>query len=216
VENAYDETARIEAVCPEEFESRERELLVLARQWMARLPFPTVDVLLVDRIGKEISGTGMDTNVVGRKYNDHRAVEGECPKVRSIALRGLTEQTGGNAVGLGIAEFCRSSLLREMDVAVTRLNAMTGAHPQAAMPPLDYETDREMLAMALQTRGCLAGPEEARLLWIASTLALTELECSAAYLDEARGRDDLEILTEPRDLPFDAEGNLPEIGDLAV
>ena len=90
VENAYDQTARIEAVAPEEFETREKELLVLAKQRMPRLPFPRVDVLLIDRIGKNISGTGMDPNVVGRKFDDHKAVEGESPKVRRIAMRGLS------------------------------------------------------------------------------------------------------------------------------
>ena len=88
VENAHDQTALIEAVAPEMFEAREKELLVLAKQWMPRLPFDHVDVLLIDKIGKDISGTGLDANVVGRKYNDHRAVDGELPKVKRIAIRG--------------------------------------------------------------------------------------------------------------------------------
>src|SRR5688572_27280073 len=75
VENAYDQTALIRAVAPQEFEDREKELLVLAKQWIPRLPFKTADILLIDEIGKNISGTGMDTNVIGRKYNDHAAVE---------------------------------------------------------------------------------------------------------------------------------------------
>ena len=107
VENAYDQTARIEAVAPEQFEAREKELLVLAKRWLPRLPFQHVDVLLIDRIGKDISGTGLDPNVVGRKFNDHKAVDDELPKVRRIALRGLTEATHGNAIGMGMAEFCR-------------------------------------------------------------------------------------------------------------
>ena len=214
VENACDQTARIEAVAPEQFEAREKELLVLAKRWMAQLPFQHVDVLLVDRIGKDISGTGLDANVVGRKFNDHQAIADEFPKVRRIALRGLTEATEGNAIGMGIAEFCRSELLRRADMEVTRLNGLTSGHISAVMPPLDYETDREMLAAALGTIG-LADPPDARLLWIADTLRLGEVECSAAYLDEARRRDDLEILTEPRPLPFDAKGNLPELPDVS-
>jgi hypothetical protein len=208
VENAYDQTARIAAVAPEEFEAREKELLLLARQWMARLPFPQVDLLVIDEIGKNISGTGLDTNVVGRKFDDHKAVEGELPRVKLIAVRGLTAATHGNAVGLGIAEFCRSRLLRAMDVAATRLNAIVANHVSAALLPLDYETDREILDTALSTVG-LVEPRDARLLWIRNTLELTEVECSAAYLAEAQGRDDLEILTPPRPLPLDAAGNLP-------
>ncbi len=209
VENAYDQTGRIEAVRPEEFETREKELLQLAKQWLPRLPFPQADVLVIDRIGKDISGTGLDPNVVGRKYNDHVAVEDEWPKVRRICLRGLTEATHGNAIGFGIAEFCRSRILREMDVESTRLNGLTSGHISAVMTPLDYETDREMLEAAFSTIG-LAGPPDVRLFWIADTLHLGEVECSEAYLDEARQREDLEILSEPRPLPFDTAGNLLE------
>jgi hypothetical protein len=210
VENAFDQTARIEAVATEHFESREKELLALAKQWMARLPFNHVDLLLIDEIGKNISGTGLDTNVVGRKFDDHKAVDGELPKVKVIALRGLTEATHGNAVGLGCAEFCKSHLLRETDVHITRINAITAGHLAAAMFPMDYETDREILNLALGTVG-LVEPANARVLWITNTLELTELECSAAYLDEARRRDDLEVLTPLRDLPLDAAGNLPSV-----
>jgi len=209
VENAYDQTAWIEAVRPEDFESRERELLALARQWMARLPFDRVDVLLVDRIGKDISGTGLDTNVVGRKFNDHQAVEGEWPKVKLIGLRGLTTKTHGNAVGLGIAEFCKTRLLREMDLPATRLNALVAGHISAAMLPLDYETDAEMLDHMLAAIG-LAEPPQARLLWIQDTLHLEEVECAAAYWEEAQSRKDLEVLTPLRPLPLDEHGNLPD------
>jgi len=209
VENAYDQTALIEAVRPREFETREKELLALAKKLMPRLPFDAVDVLLIDRMGKDISGVGFDPNVVGRKFNDHKAVEGELPKVRRIALRGLTPASHGNATGMGMAEFCKSQLLRDADPAATRLNCLVSGHVSAAMPPLDYETDREMLAAALGTIG-LTDPPNAKLLWIADTLHLDEMECSTAYLDEAQHRDDLEILTKPRDLPFDPTGNLPD------
>jgi hypothetical protein len=176
---------------------------------MARLPFDQADVLLIDRIGKNISGTGLDTNVVGRKFNDHQAVEGETPRVRVIVVRGLTPETHGNAVGLGLAEFCKSRIVREMDVPATRLNAIVSGHISAAMVPLDYETDCELLDLALGTIG-LAEPPRARLLWIHNTLDLVEVECSAAYLGEAQQRDDLEVLTSLRDLPLDGQGNLPD------
>jgi hypothetical protein len=207
VENAYDETARIEAVEPSQFEVREPPLLALAREWMARLPFDAVDVLLIDRMGKNISGVGFDPNVVGRKFNDHQAVAGEIPRVKRICLRGLTAESHGNAVGLGMAEFCRTQLLRDMDVRITRVNSLTSGHIAAGMAPLDFETDREMLQAALATVG-LVEPHNARLLWIADTLDLAEVECSVSYLEAARGRSDLEILGAPRQMPFDAAGNL--------
>src|SRR5215471_13608673 len=105
VENAYDETALVAAVAPRDFLRREKELLVLAKQWMPRLPFKKVDLLIVDELGKNISGSGMDTNVIGRKYNDHRATEKDGVAVKTIFVRGLTAATHGNACGIGMAEF---------------------------------------------------------------------------------------------------------------
>lgn len=208
IENSLEQTSRIEAIRPEAIASREKELLVLARRWMPRLPFDRVDLLVIDEIGKNISGTGLDTNVVGRKFTDHCGGDEEFPKVKWIAVRGLTAATHGNANGIGIAEFCRTQAIAAMDVRASRLNALSAGHPTAAMLPLDYASDREMLAAAI---GCLAPADvsHVRLLWIRNTLRLEEVECSAAYLDEARWREDLVILTEPRPLLWDATGNLP-------
>ena len=209
VENALDETALLEAVAPADFEEREKELLVLAKQWIPKLPFPKTDVLIIDEIGKNISGSGMDTNVVGRKFLDHRAAEDEFPKVKQICVRGLTEKTHGNAAGIGLAEFCRSRVIHGMDVYATRTNCLTGGHATGAMPPLDYETDRDMLEHAYQVVG-LVDPEESGLLWIRNTLEVTELECSVAYWDRAQGAENLEVLSEPRPLPLGDDGNLPD------
>jgi hypothetical protein len=206
VENAYDETALIEAAEPAEFESRDPHLLGVAREWMARLPFDAADVLVIDCMGKNISGVGFDPNVVGRKFNDHAAVAGEKPKVRRICVRGLTPESHGNAVGIGMCEFCRTQLLRDRNERATRVNSLTSGHVAAGMTPLDYETDREMLAAALGTIG-LVEPPQARLMWIADTLHLAEIECSVAYLEEVRGRSDLEIVGLPQDMDFDAAGN---------
>jgi hypothetical protein len=209
VENAYDQTALVRAVAPHEFEEREKELLVLAKEWIPRLPFKTADILLIDEIGKNISGTGMDTNVIGRKYNDHAAVEHEWPKVKRIVVRGLTEATHGNATGIGMAEFCRSRVVRDMNAKITRINCLTGGHPVAAMVPLDYETDREILDVAFPTIG-LTEPPDAKLMWIHNTLEVVEVECSIAYLPEALQRLDLKVLCEPRPMEFDASGNLAD------
>jgi hypothetical protein len=210
VENGYDETAKIEAIAPQDFEEREKALLVLAKQWMPKLPFPAADVLLIDEIGKNISGTGMDTNVVGRKFLDHAAAEHEYPKIRNIVLRGLTEETHGNATGLGLAEFCLTRLVEQMDVQVTRTNCLTGGHASGAMIPVHYRTDREVLDAVLPIIG-LREPQDARLMWIHNTLDVAEVECSATYLAEARKRPDLEILSDPRPLPLDDRGILPAV-----
>ena len=168
-----------------------------------------MDILVIDEVGKNISGTGFDLSLTGRKFLDHRAADDEYPKVRMIALRDLTEMSHGNAEGVGLAEFCRTRLLEKVDMDVTRVNALTSGHYVGSMTPLDYSTDSEMLRVMLHQIG-LTEPPEARLLWIRNTLALTEVECAALYLDEARDRDDLEILTDLRPLPFEADGNLSD------
>ena len=211
VENGYDETALIAAVAPGEFEAREKELLLLAKQWMPRLPFRMADVLLIEQIGKNISGAGMDTNVVGRKYHDHKAVEDEYPKVKRIAVRGLTEETHGNAAGIGIAEFCTTRCIEQADMRITRINCLTGGHPSGAQIPVYYDTDREVLEAAFSTCG-LREPHESQLMWIRNTLHLGEVECSVAYWEEAREREDLEIIVPPREMPFLADGNLEPFG----
>ncbi|QDU96694.1 [Fe-S]-binding protein [Lignipirellula cremea] len=210
VENGYDQTAHIRAVASEELVDRERELLVTAKELMPRLPFREAHLLLIDEIGKNISGSGLDTNVVGRKGNDHAAGADEWPKIRNIVIRDLTPQTHGNAAGIGIAEYCRTQVVEKMNVAITRINCLTGGHATGAMLPLDYATDREILDAALPSIG-LAEPPDAKMLWVRNTLDVAEVECSAAYYEEARSRSDLEILTEPRALPWDDLGNLPKI-----
>lgn len=208
VENAYDETAVIEAMLPEEIESREAKLLGLAKRWLPRLPFQFVDVLVVDEMGKNISGTGIDTNVVGRKNDYHKAVEGEFPVVRRIIARSLTEASHGNATGIGMTEFCKTALVEQADWKVTWVNALTSGNVPFAMRPIHFDTDRELLEAAISTIG-LTEAIDSKILWIKNTLQLAEVECSVAYLDEARQRDDLEIIEAERDLPLDGLGNLP-------
>jgi hypothetical protein len=209
VENAYDETALIRAVLPPELEAEELRLLGLARRWMPRLPFDHADILLVDEIGKEISGCGMDTNVVGRKRHEHEAASDEFPKIKRIIIRGLTQQTHGNATGLGRAEFCLTRAVKAMDMRTTWINVTTAGNPAVGMIPPHYDTDREVLEVALGTIG-LVDPPRAKLLWIHHTLDLAEVECSEAYLETARQRSDLEVLLKPRPLPLDPTGNLPQ------
>lgn len=209
VENAYDQTALIEAVAPRDFAAREKWLLRQAQQWMPKLPFEVVDVLVIDEIGKNISGTGMDTNIVGRKFDDHKAVEGEYPKVKRILIRGLTEATHGNALGIGMCEFCLQRVIDGMDRQKTMVNGLTSLHVSGAMIPLVYPNDREALTAALDTIG-LTPPRDARLIWIRNTLEIVELYCSAAYLDQARSRADLTVLSDPQPLPLGDDGFLPD------
>lgn len=214
VENGYDETAQIVAVAPQEFEARETELLVTAKRLLPRLPFEQIHLLVIDEIGKNISGTGMDTNVVGRKFHVHRAARTETPKVKRILIRGLTEATHGNAAGIGLAEFCTRRAVEQTNIEATRINCLTAGHISAAMMPLDYPSDRSAMEAALPTVG-MVEPADTKIVWIHNTLELREVECSAAYWDEAQSRSDLEILGKPRPWPLDPAGNLPAAGVLA-
>lgn len=209
VERADERTAVVSVLPPERWLTDEPLLLDQARSLMPRIPFSPVDLLLLDRIGKNISGAGLDTNVVGRKEGHHPPTHGETPAVQFIAVRGLTAETRGNAVGVGLAELARSRVIREMDVAVTRLNALTAGDLPGAMLPLDYETDAEIMTAALSMIG-LRPPERARMVWARDTLRLGRTLCSEALLDEAAVRDDLEVIGAPFDLPLDSEGNLPD------
>jgi hypothetical protein len=207
VENAYDQTALIEAVPPEKFYEREKELLVLARKGMPRLPFKEIGLLIVDEIGKNISGSGMDTNVIGRKFVGNADAGRDEYCCKRIFIRGLTEETHGNACGIGLAEFTNRRTVEQMDVNVTRINALTGGHPTAAAVPVTYDTDREVLEAALQTVG-LDEPENSKVVQISNTLQVADVLVSEAYLPEVERRSDLEILEGPFEMEFDSEGYL--------
>ena len=210
VENAYDETALIEAVAPDRFFEREKELLKLAQQWMPRLPFPEVDLLVIDQIGKNISGSGMDTNVVGRKFNDHGATEDDTVNCKRIFIRGLTPETHGNACGIGMAEVTNQRTVDQANLVATRINALTGGHPSAAAVPIAFDTDREAMLAILETVG-LVDPADSGIIQIANTLKLGEVLVSEKYTPEVRERSDLEVLSGPDAMAFDAHGNLASV-----
>jgi hypothetical protein len=210
VENALDETAFIEAVRPADFAAREAALLRTARELLPRLPFRSCDLLIVDRIGKDISGTGMDTNVVGRKFNDHEATDRDDAACRRIFVRGLTEKTHGNATGIGIAEFTNRRTIDALDYHSTRVNCVTAGHPTGAMLPIWYDTDREVVEAALSTAG-RKPPEQARVIHILDTLHLAECLVSEAYASELSNRSDLELIAGPAEMAFDLDGNLQSV-----
>jgi len=208
VENQNDETGLIEAVPPERFAQREKELLVLAKKWIPKLPFPQVDLLIVDQIGKNISGSGLDTNVVGRKSRFHRPDQaGERSRVTRIYVRDLTDETHGNATGVGVADFTHKNLVDKVDWEMTYINCLTGNEPRCGHIPIFFDSDRKVLEAALGTVGYVA-PERARVVRIRNTLEVREVLASEAYLEEVEAREDLIVLEPPAEMVFDQEGNL--------
>jgi hypothetical protein len=211
VENAYDETAYVEAVRPEAFEPREEQMLVLARRWLACLPYRQADLLIVDAIGKDISGSGMDTNIVGRKRAFRQAPppEGQ-PIMRQIYVRGLSERTHGNATGIGLADFTSLRLIRAMNYRATVINCLTAGYPEGAYLPVHFETDREVLDASLAIIGTRP-PEAARILRIRNTLDLEAVEISEPCLDDPSRASEFTVQDTARPLTLDAEGNLPPL-----
>jgi hypothetical protein len=211
VENAYEEIAHIEGVLPEAFEPREEEMLILAKRWLARLPFREADLLIVDEIGKDISGSGMDTNVVGRKRAFRRVAGGEKqPQMRHIYVRGLSERTHGNAAGIGNADFTTSRLIAAMDHRATAINCLTAGYPEGAKLPVHFDTDREVIDAALAIMGTRE-PEEGRVMRIRSTLHLEDVQISEACLRDPSRVTSFAVLDEARPLEFDTQGNLPPL-----
>lgn len=207
VEDAFENTSLIEAVSPDQLIAREAELLTLARTRMPQLPFDSADLLIVDEIGKEISGTGMDTNVIGRKSNDKAAAEDETPKIREIYVRSITEKTAGNGTGIGIAEYCHQRVVDAIDHDKVRINCITSAHPSAGAIPLTFPNDREALDAVVSQAG-KDRVADLKWMWITNTLEISELACSRSYYESARQDSSLEILSEPQPLQFDPNGNL--------
>ena len=215
VENQRHETAKLQVILPAEMEARELELFAQAREWMPKLPFQDLDFLIVDRLGKNISGAGMDPNVIGRGVHGYSSLLGDrsaSPVIRRLLVRDLTPETHGNAIGIGMADLTTSRLVRSIDQRVTAINALTALTLQCAKIPIHFETDREAISRALDSLA-LGDPREARVVRIADTLSLEHLEVSEAYLGTVRARRDLVALGEPQEMSFDAQSNLMPLLD---
>lgn len=191
VENAYDETAIIEAIPAANIWTREPQLLAIAKQNMPRLPVDDLDVLIVDRFGKNISGTGMDTNIIGRLHVVGEP-EPESPRIKMIVVTDLTDESHGNATGMGFADIVTRRFHQKIDFPATYKNVFTAGFPDRAKMPMVMETDREALELALRGAGCrdISGARVAR---IRDTLHLDDVFVSDAVLDEVRRKPNIEI-----------------------
>jgi len=200
IENGYDETARIVALRPGEVETEEQNLLIEAKKMMPRLPFNEIDLLIVDEIGKDISGVGIDPNVTGRN-RDLLGVFSHPTNAKRIFVRDLTENSRGNANGIGLVDITTKRLVDKIDYRVTYMNAITGISLEKAAVPMHVETDREAIEIALGSIG-LTPPEQSRIVRIKNTLHLDEVEVSEIYGKKAFERPDLEILKGPNPMVF--------------
>ena len=206
VENARHQTARVQAMLPEVLEETEARLLREAWHLLGRIPFDFLHLLIVDEIGKDVSGTGMDPNVIGRMYFFPNE-EPKSPRYVRILVRDLTPTTAGNAVGMGLADFGTRRLANKVNFHYTYTNALTGLSPMRSKLPIIFETDREAIQGALKTIG-LTEPLDAKVARIRNTLALEYLQVSEALLPEIEQRPDLEVLDGPFEFQFSETGDL--------
>ena len=205
VQNGYGETARVQALLPRDFESGEKALLREAKSWKARLPFETIDLLIVDEMGKNISGAGMDPLVIGRPAIQRPAGR---PTIRHLFVRDLTPESEGNAIGIGFADMTTWRLVKQIDYAAMYMNGITSSDTHDSKVPMAFASDRDAIWAALGMNG-LTPPERARVLRIKSTAHLVEFDASESLLAEVKATARLRQYTDPAPLLFDGSGDLP-------
>jgi hypothetical protein len=213
LENQFHETARIVAISREEMETAEDTLLIEAKSWMPSLPFEEIDLLILDRIGKNISGAGMDPNIVNRSVHGYNSLPmrngHSAPFIRRIFVRGLTPETHGNAIGIGMADATTTRLVREMDLNKTSINSLTALTPQSAKIPIAFDTDRAAIETMLLSLP-LGAPREARIVRILDTLSVAEMEISEPLWDEVKENQKITAINELANARFDEAGNFDE------
>lgn len=204
LENAYDETRRLEVLFPEEFLEREPKLLAEAKANMPKLHLTDLDVLIVDRMGKDISGLGMDPHVTGSFVS----IYAHGPKrPGSIAVLDMTEAAHGNGTGIGVADVITERLYRKIDFDATYANVMTACMPAAAKVPLVMKDHRQAIQAAIQVSRC-ADRKKIRIVRISDTLHLEKIWVSEALLGETDSHPQMTVLGEKGPLAFNKSGDL--------
>ena len=208
VEDGYDQTSILRAVMPEEILSADAELLKVSKSMMPSLPFSDIQLLAVDWIGKNISGSGMDTNIIGRI-----GIRGEIdalPKINTICVFDLTPESHGNASGIGLADLVPQRLVDKADWKATYENSFTSRFLCRGAIPITLPTDREVIDMALFVCGH-ATPETLRMVRIRDTLHIDEIYASDLLLEEIRGNSDVEITERGIPLKFNPDGSIQKL-----
>ena len=210
VENEEDRAIRIQAVAAVDVAAAEPGLLRLAKQRFPRLPFQRLDALIIQQVGKEISGAGMDPNVTGRAYDLKESDFSEMLQATRVAVLNLSPLTGGNAIGVGNADIITEKVLAGMDYEATLMNALTSLSLHKAFIPVRMPDDRKAIQACLTTIGPIE-PQAARVVIIQDTAHVAEFWASEALLPEITQQPEL-IVGEGAPLAFDAAGNLQLIG----
>ena len=205
LEDAYHNTGKIDVVPAEAMEQREEENLALVKSWMAKLPMD-LDLLVVDEMGKNISGMGMDTKIINRSHRGEYNPFPDTPRIERIFARDLSDLTYGNALGVGAADVVTDRLVRGIDTHNTWINALTASNPSGAHTPIHYATDRECLEHIMPTAG-REDLNQVTIGWIRNTLELARLGLSENLRDQIQHNPLLEIEDAIR-MEFDSAHNL--------
>lgn len=215
LEDANHNTAQLTAVPIEALEQREEELLALVKSWQGHVPVRELDILILDEIGKNISGAGLDTKVANRGVHGEYNPWPNTPIFRRLFVRDLSSNTYGNGVGLGMADVINDRILEKIDWTPTRINSLTASTPAAIRTPIHFPTDRECLDKMMPTVGKFDGAD-VTIGRIRNTLELSLVELSENLRAEIEANPNLEIVGGPCALDLDADGNfqskLPEHG----
>ncbi|MDR1922251.1 MAG: DUF2088 domain-containing protein [Candidatus Adiutrix sp.] len=190
---------------------REPELLAQSKLHKPSLPYESLDVLVVDEMGKDISGSGLDTKVVGRIMNIYEK-EPDGPRITRLVTLRMSPKGGGNAIGVGLNDFITRELFEAIDLEMTALNSIVAVSPEKGRIPIIRPQARSALAAAIETVGPRR-PQELELAWIANTKDLEYLAVSQALWDQAADKPALERLGAPRPMPFRSDGSLPALAD---
>ena len=207
VENGYGQIAQIGIGRSDDILEMEKSLFKKARQFAPALPFDEADILIIDEMGKDISGTGFDTKVVGRIGLPLVAAEPTSPRIKRIMVCDLTEGSEGNAVGVGIVDIITQRLLDKIDMDALNINTITGVCPEMGKIPLTMKNDREAVEIAIKCVG-LIPKDKLKIMRIKNTALLSEVVVSEAYQEELAKRSDLEVVMEKKAMEFDTAGNL--------
>ncbi|WP_262687732.1 nickel pincer cofactor-dependent isomerase, group 22 [Paenibacillus baimaensis] len=206
LENAYDEIADIQILTSEEIAAKEPELLAIAKTYMPRIHLDKIDVLIIDEIGKNISGAGMDPNITGRFGGPiHHPVE--APSIQKVFVRDLTYQSHGNATGIGLADITTRRLVDKIDFNKTYTNCITSTVLTGAKIPVTMPADRDALNIAIQTCNKIV-PGNVKIVWIKNTLFLQHIYISDTYDEALSGCSTLSVMGDAIPFEFDELGNL--------
>lgn len=209
VENAYDRIAKVVAVRPEKFIETDQKLLIVAKKNLPKIKLQPIDVLIVDQLGKEFSGGGMDSHTIGRASTT--CVNPSALPPSRLVVLDVTDQSHGNTCGMGLADFTTRRLFNKIDFDTTYTNILTSTATPSGRIPLIMESDRLAIQGAIKTCG-VYDLSKLRMVRIPNSLHLDEIFVSEAMLAEADQHPDITLLTQPEDLMFDPSGNLADLG----